>query len=115
MRIKHFEKGFHFSDRDLLAIARKLGKLATYCKSIKGESSSIRVDSEYRKTEKRRDQMKVMITIDLPRKTLRAESRRPEVAEAVDRCIEKLVPQVKKYKELHSGKGRMQRAKRRSA
>ena len=113
MNIQHFEKGFHYTTGELLQIAKKLGKLATYCQRVKDESSYIRVDAEHRKTEKKRDAMKVSITVKLPKKVLRAESRRPEVIEAVDRCTEKLTAQLKKYKELHQSKGRVQKARRR--
>lgn len=106
MNILHFEKDFKYTENELLLIARKIGKLATYCKRIKDEASTIRVEAERRPTEKKRDRMKVMITVELPKKTLRAESRRPDVIEAVDRCIEKLEPQVKRYKEMGMGKGR---------
>ena len=108
MNIQHFEKGFHYDDKQLLTVARKLGKLATYCKKVKDESSVIRVEAERRKTEKKRDAVKVSVTIKLPKKVLRAESRKPEVIEGLDRCIEKLTGQAKKYKELHMPKGRMQ-------
>lgn len=115
MNIQHIEKGFHYTDRQLITIAKKLGKMATYCEKVKDESSYIRIDAEYRKTEKKRDAIKVCITVKLPQKVLRAESRRPEVIEAVDRCIEKLKGQLKKYKELHQKKGRVQKMlKRRS-
>ena len=113
MNIQHFEKGFHYSSDELLEVARKLGKLATYCQRVKDESSYIRVDAEHRKTEKKRDAMKVSITVKLPKKVLRAESRRPQVIEGVDRCVEKLTAQVKKYKELHQSKGRVQKARKR--
>ena len=33
-------------------------------------------------------------------------------ARAVERCIEKLEPQIKKYKELHTGKGRARKSRR---
>ena len=99
MNVQHFEKNFHYTASEFLIIARKIGKLATYCKCVKDESSSIRIDAERRSTKKDRDQMKVSVTVDLPGKVLRAESRRPDVVEAVDRCIEKLEPQMKKYKE----------------
>lgn len=112
MNIQHFEKGFTYTDRELLFVAKKIGKMATYCKKLKNEGSSIRVDAESRKTEKKRDAMKVMITVTLPDKTLRAESRRPEVTEAIDRCVEKMQPQLKKYKELHKQKGRVQKARK---
>ncbi len=104
MNILHLEKGFVYSDRQLLQIARKVGKMATYCKRIKDESSSIRIDADARSTKKGRDKMKVSMTVELPGKVLRAESRRPDPVEAVDRCIEKLEPQIKKYKELRTGR-----------
>lgn len=113
MNIQHFEKGFHYTDKQLLEVARKIGKMATYCQKVKDESSYIRVDAEHRKTEKKRDAMKVSITVKLPKKVLRAESRRPEVIEGVDRCLEKLTGQLKKYKELHQKKGRVQKMLRR--
>jgi ribosomal subunit interface protein len=105
MNIQHFEKGLRYSDRELLLLAKKIGKLATYCKKLKDASSAIRVEAERRETEKVRDQVKVMMTVELPHKTLRAESRRPAVLDAIDRCIEKLEPQIKRYKELTTRKG----------
>lgn len=99
MNVQHFEKNFQYTANEFLTIARKVGKMATYCKLVKDEGSAIRIDAERRATKKDRDQMKVAITVDLPGKTLRSESRRPDVVEAVDRCIEKLEPQLKKYKD----------------
>ncbi len=104
MNIQHFEKDLHYSDKDLLVLARKIGKLATYCKRLKNEDSFIRVEAERRETKKDRDQVKVMLTVELPHKQLRAESRRNRVVEAIDRCIEKIEPQIKRYKEMHTGK-----------
>jgi len=102
MNVQHFEQGFHYSDTQLVVVAKKIGKLATYCKRLQDESSVIRVESEHRPTKKDRDEVKVMITVDLPQATLRAESRRKDPIEALDRCIEKLEPQVKRYKEKHT-------------
>ncbi len=93
----------------MLTIARKIGKLATYCARIKDVSSIIRIDAERRETEKKRDQVKVIISIDLPTKLLRAESRRFDVVEAVDRCIDKLQPQLTRYKELKMMNSKKQR------
>lgn len=116
MNVQHFEKGLSYSDRELLTLARKIGKLATYCKKLKNEESSIRVEAERRETKKNRDQVKVMITVELPRKMLRAESRRNKVIDALDRAIEKLEPQLKKYKEMHTGRDQARRmAKERGA
>ncbi|OGJ54080.1 hypothetical protein A3D11_00560 [Candidatus Peribacteria bacterium RIFCSPHIGHO2_02_FULL_49_16] len=101
MHIEHHEKNLRYTDRELILLARKIGRLATYCKRIKDESSSIHIDAEERDTKKKRDSIKISITIELPHKILRAESRRSDVSEAVDRCIEKLEPQIKRYKDLH--------------
>jgi ribosomal subunit interface protein len=106
MNIQHFEKGLHYTDKQLLMLAKKVGKLATYCVRLKDESSFIRIEAERRETKKDRDAVKVTLTVSLPRKMLRVESRREEVLEGIDRCIEKLEPQIKKYKEMHTAKGR---------
>lgn len=113
MHIEHLERHFRYKADEQLHIARKLGKLATYCKRLKDDSSTIRVEAEGRKTKKERDQIKVSITLELPQKTLRAESRRPDVVEAVDRAVEKLQPQLEKYKEMHTNRG--SRSRRRAA
>lgn len=105
MRILHREKHFHFRSDELVDVARKIGKMATICKRLQDEASLITVDVEGRDTKKKNDQLKVGITVELPGKTLRAESRRFEVVEAIDRCVEKLEPQLRKYKELHSRLG----------
>ncbi len=99
IHVEHFEKGVRYTSDDLILLARKIGKLATYCKSLRDPASSIRVEAERRATKKERDQVKVMITVELPHKKLRAESRRPNPIDALDRCIEKLEPQIKRYKE----------------
>ncbi|MFA6523685.1 MAG: HPF/RaiA family ribosome-associated protein [Candidatus Peribacteraceae bacterium] len=103
--VEHVERGIQLTDRDLLFFAKKIGRLGTYCRRLKDEASVIRVETERRPTKKDRDQVKVMITITLPGKLLRAESRRVSPLDAVDRCIEKLEPQIKRYKDLHTGKG----------
>lgn len=100
MNIRHFEKSFTYTDRELLKIARALGRLATYCRRVKDEASVIHVDAEKRSTKKSRDQFKVTIRLELPHKSLTAESRRPDPVEAVDRCVEKLEPQVKRHKDM---------------
>lgn len=105
MHIEHFEKGMFYSDKQLMVVARKIGKLATICKRLKDDSSKIRIETERRETKKERDAVKVMITVELPGKTLRAESRREHVIEALDRCVEKLEPQLLRYKEQKTARG----------
>lgn len=98
-------------------IAKKVGRLSRYCTRIQDESSEIRVEAISRDTKKERDSVKVMITIVLPKKVLRAESRRSEALEAVDRCCEKLEGQIELYKEKHassSGVARKAKGRRRA-
>ena len=105
MNVQHFEKGVQYTDQDLLLLARKVGKLATYCKRLKNADSSIRVEAERNQTKKERDQVTVMVNVELPGKTFRAESRKGTVMEALDRCVEKLERNLVKYKDLHTRKG----------
>jgi len=115
MHVEHFEKGVRYNDGDLLLLAKKIGKLATYCRFLKDDGSKIRVEAERRDAKKERDQVKVMVTLTLPKKVLRAESRKNSAIEALDSCTEKLKPQIDKYKDMHSGKGRMQAKKAKKA
>ena len=110
MHIAHFEKGLKITDKDLLLVARKIGKMATYCSRLKDEASMIRVESERRETKKASDSVKVMLTVELPQKVLRAESRKASIQEAFDRACEKMEPQLLKYKDMHSAKGRIRKA-----
>ncbi len=112
MQVEHFERGISYNTDELMLLAKKLGRLATYCRFLKDEGSGIRVEAERRDTKKDRDQVKVMITVRLPKEILRVESRKNRVLEAVDSCIEKLEEQVKRYKEMHSGRGKAHRATR---
>ena len=112
MHVEHFEKGVKYTDQDLLVLARKIGKLATYCRRLKDEGSSIRVEADARDTKKSRDSVKVMVTVRLPKMILRAESLKYTALEALDRCIEKLEVQIKRYKEEHTGVGRARMYKR---
>ena len=85
-------------------LAKKVGRLSRYCKRIMDESSLITVETISRDTKKQRDSVKVTISIKLPKKVLRAESRKASALEAIDRCVEKLETQVKKYKVTHRRK-----------
>lgn len=113
MHVEHYEKGVRFNDQDLILLAKKIGRLATYCRFLKDEGSKIRVESVQRDTKKDRDQVKVMVTVYLPNEILRAESRKFTALDALDSCIEKLEEEIKRYKEMHTGRGRSRVARRR--
>lgn len=111
MHIEHFEKGLKYTDKELLIVARKIGKMATHCSRLKDEASIIRVEAERQETKKQNDAVKVMITVELPKKQFRTESRKANVVDAFDRAVEKIEPQLIRYKELHTGKGRLQKSR----
>lgn len=115
MNIQHFEKGLYYTDQDLLLVAKKLGKLATYCKRVKDEDSCIRVEAVRRNTKKERDSIEVTVQVLLPKAKLFADSLRGSAIEALDRCVEKLEPQIKRYKETHTKKDQAHSARRRKA
>jgi ribosomal subunit interface protein len=104
MQIEHFEKGVRYTDKELLQVAKKIGKMATYCSRLKDEASVIRIEAEHLPTKKKADEVHVMVTVELPGKVLYADSRKKQVLEAFDRAVEKLEPQLLRYKELHTGK-----------
>ena len=111
MNIQHFEKGLSYSESERMMMARKIGKLATYCEKLQDEDSSIRIETERRETKKQQDQVKVMVTVVLPKQTFRSESRRNKVIDAFDRAMKKIEPQLKRYKEEHTGR---QKARKRA-
>jgi ribosome-associated translation inhibitor RaiA len=104
MNVQHFEKGIVYTDKQLMLIARKIGKLATYCRRLKDEASLIRIEAERKDTKKSRDQINVIVNVSLPHKMLSAECFKADPIEALDRCVEKLEPQIQRYKDLHMGK-----------
>ncbi|OGJ60583.1 hypothetical protein A3A67_01500 [Candidatus Peribacteria bacterium RIFCSPLOWO2_01_FULL_51_18] len=112
MHVEHFEKGVAYNDEELILLARKVGRLATYCRFLKDESSSIKVEAFRRDTKKAFDQIKVVVTVSLPKKVLRAESRKPDVLDALDSCVGKLEEQIKWYKEMHTGRTKMRAIRR---
>lgn len=112
MHVEHFEKGLRYSDKELLVLARKIGKMATYCKTLKDEASVIRVEASRTPTKKKQDEVVVTITVELPRARLQATSRKQAAIEAVDRAVEKIEPQLLRYKEKHTGRDQAHRARR---
>ena len=102
MRLTHYEKGYFYTAKELMMLAKKVGRLTRYCNNIKDESSVVHVETVSRNTKKEKDSVKVMITVTFPRKTLRAESRKKDALSAIDRCCEKLESQIEKYKAQHA-------------
>ncbi|HLD08133.1 MAG TPA: HPF/RaiA family ribosome-associated protein [Candidatus Peribacterales bacterium] len=104
LNVSHLEKGYTLTDQERKFLAKKVGRLSRYCARLQDESSEIRVETVSRDTKKKGDSVKVMITVILPKKVLRAESRKATALEAVDRCCEKLESQIEKYKATHGSR-----------
>lgn len=104
MHIEHFEKGVRYTDKELLQVAKKIGKMATYCGKLKDESSVIRVEAVHTPTKKAADEVHVVMTVELPGKVLSADSRKKSVIEAFERAVEKIEPQLLRYKEMNTRK-----------
>jgi ribosomal subunit interface protein len=115
MHVEHFEKGLRYSDTELISLARKIGKMATYCKKLKDEASVIRVEADRSPTKKKQDEVVVTITVELPKARLQATSRKQKALEAVDRAVEKIEPQLLRYKEKHTGRDQAHRASRKAS
>jgi ribosomal subunit interface protein len=115
LKVTHYEKGYTYTASELLILAKKIGRLSRYCRRMCDEGSSIKVETISRDTKKQNDAVKVMITIHLPKRMLRAESRRPQALDAIDRCCEKLESQIKKYKAMHTRMRLGRRAERRTS
>ena len=91
-------KGLHISDTDREYIETKMEKITTLAKRLKDESSEIHVDVQHDQTKDAHDEITCLITVTIPKSTLRAEAHGGLVTEAVDLAKKKLLPQIEKYK-----------------
>ncbi|HLC76024.1 MAG TPA: HPF/RaiA family ribosome-associated protein [Candidatus Peribacterales bacterium] len=114
INVTHLEKGYSYTEKERMMVAKKVGRLSRYSAKMQDESSEIRVETVSRDTKKERDSVKVMITVTLPKKVLRAESRKSKALDAVDSCCEKLESQIEKYKDAHGSPTKVTRKARRS-
>lgn len=101
LHVTHYEKGYVYTASQLLMLAKKVGRLSRYCRTIMDESSMINIETVSQDTKKHRDSVMVMITIRLPHQMLRAESRKGAALYGIDRCVEKLESQIERYKQKH--------------
>lgn len=79
-------------------ISKKVEKLATFAARISDASSKIKVDISYEKTKKPEHAYYCMLTLFVPRDTLRAETRNESLRSVIDEVIEKVKGQIEHYK-----------------
>jgi ribosome-associated translation inhibitor RaiA len=114
MHVLHYEHGLTYTTSELLLLARKLGKLGTYCQRLKDDASHLRLEAEAHDSAKAKDRTIVKLTVTLPKATLHAEANGAKALDAVDRCLAKMLPQLKRYKEMHTGRDAAHRLARRA-
>ena len=96
-------KGMQLTDEEREYIETKMEKITQLAKRMKDESSVIRVEIHHDKTKSKEDEITCIITITIPKDTLRSEVQASIVTEAVDKAKKMLIPQIEKYKEKFSG------------
>ncbi len=113
MLLSIITKNYYLTVETNELLSKKIMRLTRYCERLKDESSTITVRIEGRDTKKRSDSVKVEVQIALPHKVLRAESRKNNVLDGLDSCLEKLEEQTKEYKERRKRGGihKMRRVK----
>jgi ribosomal subunit interface protein len=98
MQIKIHSKQLALSDEQNELIKAKVSHLADLAERIKDESSEIRVDLSHEQSRAMEDAYECHLTLFVPHSTLRSESRAESLENVVDQVIEKMKPQVEKYK-----------------
>lgn len=86
------------SAEQLQLIEAKVSHLADLAERIKDESSEIRVDLSHHQSRAAEDAYECHLTLFVPHAKMRAESRAESLENVVDQVIEKMKPQIEKYK-----------------
>lgn len=98
MQIKIHNKHMQLSSEQMELIEAKVAHLTDLADRIKDESSEIRVDLSHEQSRAAEDAYECHLTLFVPHATLRAESRAESLENVVDQVIEKMKPQIEKYK-----------------
>jgi len=102
MQIKIISQNISLSKDQEDLIRAKVEKLATYAGKIYDESSEIKVEMSHEHAKKPEQAYGCILTIFVPKSTLRAEARMESVRSVVDEAIEKIKGQIEHYKaKLH--------------
>ena len=104
MIITTHSKGLVLTDEEKAYIQTKVETLAKYADRIKDDSSELRTDIVRKDTKSSSDAVTCVITMTIPKSTLRAEAHGALVKEAFDLAKPKLKQQIDTYKEkIHHG------------
>ena len=94
MDVQIYHRDLELTDRLREYVETKMEKLDRYLPDIR----KVTVDLKSTHVRDASEQMVAQITIDVPRKLLRAEERAGDIFAAFDAAIDKLQRQVKRYK-----------------
>jgi ribosomal subunit interface protein len=98
MQIKITSQNISLSKDQEDLIRSKVEKLATYAGKIYDESTEIKVEILHEHSKKPEQAYGCILTIFVPKSTLRAEARMESVRSVVDEAIEKIKSQIEHYK-----------------
>jgi ribosomal subunit interface protein len=98
MKIRIYEKDIKLTLKEEEYVQTKMEKLMTMAKRIKDESTELRVDIRKKETKDKDDSITCVITLYVPKDTLRVSENGSKINEAVDKAQETMFPQIEKYK-----------------
>lgn len=81
------------------SIRAKFEKLSKFADRIGDESTEIRVELANEKSRKKEDAFLCILTMFVPKDTLRAESRSETLETAIDEVLEKIKGPIERYKD----------------
>lgn len=98
MQIKIYTKNLELDARQKTMMEGKISNITHLAHRIQDESSVIQVDLAYEEVKAAEDAYVCALSLFIPHATLRAETRGESLENALDAAVEKLKPQIEKYK-----------------
>jgi len=99
MEIKIHTQGLDLSEAQNEVIEKKITHLAELGGRLKDEATEVRVEFAYQEVKAKEDAYLCQVTFYPPHATIRAEARGEKVEDALDEVIDKIRPQIERYKD----------------
>jgi ribosomal subunit interface protein len=98
MQIKIVAQNIKLNEAQEKMVRSKIEKLATYAARVSDESSEIKIDISHEKSKKPEHAFRCVLTLFVPRDTLRAKARHESLRSVIDEVVEKVKGQIERYK-----------------
>ncbi len=99
MEIKIHTHNVNLGDDQMEAIRKKFEKLSHFSDRIADESSEIRVELSRESSQKKDDTYTCVLTLFIPKDTLRVESHDASLETTIDEVLEKIKGPIERYKD----------------